>query len=686
MPLRIFTLFFLILSFQKTVGQEVLWASEVLSYSSEKSDVFNSPKYRSVQILGTPSVYPQMADSPCAWEPNGSQYGEDYVKVGFTKAIDVQQIAIIENLNPGAIARIFGYDEAGTEYLLYQNTGQKTTVKSRFWRVFVKPMKQPINAIKIVVNHRISKGRKQYDAIAISDSQNFIEFNINVAKDIPDDLQKENLGPTVNSPYGEVAPIITPDGNTLYFTRLNHPDNIRDENDKDAEIKQDIWFSKRNIAGVWMPPENLGPPVNDANLNAAATASASGSGLFVLNLYKPGGRQEIGLSRTTFSDGKWSYPEEVRITDFQAKKTEKDKAANTEYAISHDENILVMALNRLPSFGNNDLYVSFKEADGSYSRPKNMGSILNTADNEGSPFLSADNKTLYFNSKGHPGFGDSDIFMTKRLDETWTNWSEPLNLGPKINTERWDAFFTIPASGEFAYLSSDNNSLGGEDIFRINLFKSIKPDAVAILDGSIMEKDVNTIIDTPLGLKSNSDSLNLKGFNIEINPDTKAYKVILPVGFKYYFDINEKGYLSLQDSLDLTREGNYREITKNFHLSPIREGSKMVLENLIFAQGKYEIETSSYDELEKLVKIMKEYPKMRILLEGHTDNQGDFTLNVKLAKDRVDEVRNYLVKKGKISGSRIDTKSWGPIKPISSNSTPETRKKNRRVEFTILKM
>ena len=112
----------------------------------------------------------------------------------------------------------------------------------------------------------------------------------------------------------------------------------------------------------------------------------------------------------------------------------------------------------------------------------------------------------------------------------------------------------------------------------------------------------------------------------------------------------------------------------------------MVLENLIFAQGKYEIETSSYDELEKLVKIMKEYPKMRILLEGHTDNQGDFTLNVKLAKDRVDEVKSYLIKKGKISSSRIETKSWGPIKPISSNSTPETRKKNRRVEFTILKM
>lgn len=666
-------------------AQEVLWASEVLDYSSEKTDFSQSPKNRAAQILGTPSVYPQMTESPCAWEPNGSEYGEDYIKVGFEKAISVRQVAVIENVNPGAIARIFGYDESGIEYLLYQNSGEKTSVTKRFWRVFPEPMPRKLNAIKLVVNHRISKGSKQYDAIAISDSPDLIEFDINLAKDIPENLQKENLGPAINSIYGEVAPLITPDGNTLYFTRSDHPENIRDSNNKDAEILQDVWSSTRNANGSWSTPKNLGRPVNDESLNAAATTSASGNSLFILNIYKPDGSHASGLSRTFFADGKWAFPEEVKITDYQARNNNENKPPTTEFSISHDENVLIMGLNRLPSFGNNDLYVSFKQGNGSYSRPVNMGSVLNTAANEGTPFLSADNKTLYFNSEGHPGYGSADIYLSRRLDDTWLNWTKPLNLGPQINSSRWDAFFTIPASGEYAYMSSDNNSIGGEDIFRINLFASIKPEAVAILDGKIMESGSNLTLSVPLKIRSNSDSLNQNGFKIEVN-ENQEYKIILPVGFKYYFDLAATGYLGLTDSLDLSSETVYREMKKNFFLTAIKEGQKMILENLIFAQGKFEIQKSSFDELDKIIGIMKDYPAMEVLLEGHTDNQGDFTLNVELAKNRVDAVKAYLIEKGGIEASRIETKSWGSIRPISSNSTPETRKKNRRVEFTILKM
>jgi outer membrane protein OmpA-like peptidoglycan-associated protein len=686
MSIRFYSILFLFAISPEIFSQEVLWGKEVMDYSSEKWDAFRSPKNRAIQILGTPSIYPQMKESPCAWEPNGSQYGEDYIKIGFEKAIPVRQIAIIENVNPGAIARIFGYDEDGQEHLLFQNSGQKTTVPSRFWRVLIEPMPRKINAIKLVINHRISSGQKQIDAVAISDSQDFIEFDINLAEGIPENLLKENLGPLVNSPFGEVAPIITPDGNTLYFTRSKHPENILDQKNKDAEILQDIWYSAKNAQGLWAAAKNLGRPVNDEGMNAAATASANGNSLYILNVYGKDGTRSIGLSKTTLNGGKWSFPEEIVITDFQAKKNDDSETPATEFTISHDENILIMGLNRVPSFGNNDLYVSFREKDGNYSRPINMGNVLNTADNEGTPFLSADNKTLYFNSEGHPGYGDADIYMSKRLDDTWTNWSVPLNLGPQINSNRWDGFFTIPASGEFAYMSSDNNSIGVEDIFKISLFESIKPEAVAIFSGIIMEEGTNVALNLPLGITSNDEELNKKGFKIEQNPETKEYKIILPIGLKYIFNIAAKGYMPYTDSLDLSTEKDYREISKNFYLVPVREGHKMILENLIFSQGKYQIQKSSFDELEKLIGIMNEYPSMEVLLEGHTDNQGDFTLNVELAQFRVDAVKTYLVDIGKIDESRISTKSWGPIKPISSNSTPETRKKNRRVEFTIIKM
>ena len=686
MSFRLIPLYILLLLSAELKSQEVLWATEILDYSSEETDMYQSPKNRAVQVLGEPSVYPQMSKSPCAWQPNGSEYGEDYIKVGFAKALSVRQVAIIENFNPGAVARIFGYDESGQEHLIYQNSGEKVNVSKRFWRVITEPMTRPLNAIKLVVNHRMSKGIKQYDAIAISDSQVPIEANINLAEDIPEDLQKENLGPVVNSVYGEVAPIITPDGNTLYFTRSHHPDNIKNKKDKDAEILQDVWYSNKNTHGKWSSPRNLGRPVNDEDLNAAATASASGNGLFVLNLYNQDGSHQSGLSRSAVSDGKWSFPEQVKIEDYQARSVEEGKSPTTEFAISHDEKVLIMGLSRLPSYGNNDLYVSFKRKNGSYSRPINMGSALNTADNEGTPFLSADNKTLYFNSEGHPGYGSADIFMSKRLDDTWTNWSEPLNLGPQINSNRWDAFFTIPASGEYAYMSSDFNSIGREDIFKINLFESIKPDPVVILSSRVMEIGTQTVLNVPLSIKSNNDEINEKGLKLEFEEASRTYKIILPVGYKYYLDAQSSGFIGSNDSIDLSSEKNYREITKNLFLTPVRAGHKMILANLIFAQGRYKIQKSSYDELEKLIDIMKEYPAMEVLLEGHTDNQGDFTLNVKLAKDRVDAVKSYIMENGDIAGARISTKSWGPIKPISSNSTPETRKKNRRVEFTIIKM
>ncbi|MFT4733446.1 MAG: outer membrane protein OmpA-like peptidoglycan-associated protein [Algoriphagus sp.] len=686
MALRLISIFFLTILTSDLKSQDVLWATEVLDYSSEKTDMYQSPKNRAIQILGEPSIYPQMGESPCAWEPNGSEYGEDYIKVGFEKAIAIRQVAIVENLNPGAVARIFGYDESGQEYLLYQNPGQKVNDSERFWRVPIEPVNRSLNALKLVINHRISRGRKQFDAIAISDDPTLIEGKINLAKDIPEDLQKENLGPVLNSIYGEVAPIITPDGNTLYFTRSHHPDNIKDSRNNNAEIKQDVWYSNKNAQEKWSSPRNLGRPVNDEDLNAAATASASGDGLFVLNIYNKDGSHQSGLSRSSLSDGKWSFPSEVKIEAYDPRSVADGKPPTTEFAISHDEKVLIMGLSQRPSFGNNDLYVSFKQRNGSYSRPLNMGSVLNSADNEGTPFLSADNKTLYFNSEGHPGYGSADIFMSKRLDDSWTNWSEPLNLGPQINSSRWDAFFTIPASGEYAYMSSDYNSIGREDIFKINLFESIKPEPVVLLSSSVLEVGSDKPLTIPLNIKSNNKEINEKGLKMEFDKSSKTYKIILPVGYKYYLNAKASGFIGASDSIDLSDENTYREINKDLYLTPVRAGNKMILANLIFAQGLYDIQKSSHDELGTLIELMKEYPSMEVLLEGHTDNQGDFTLNVELAKDRVDAVKDYLMEVGGIESVRITTKSWGPIKPISSNSTPETRKKNRRVEFTILKM
>ncbi|CAN1509435.1 OmpA-like domain [Spirosomataceae bacterium] len=675
-------------------SQEILWAAKVLEKSSETVDEIYSPKYRAIQILNKPNVLPQTVSSPCSWRPTGSGFGEDYIKVGFEKAIKVRQVIIGETVSPGAIGRVFGYTKDNTEILLYENRDPAPRLSGRIWNIIIPETQQEINAIKILIVHSLNKGLKEYDAIGISNSDHPYVAKINVAEKLPPNLEKENLGVNVNSKYGEVAPIVSPDGKFLYFTRLNHPDNTKDKTakgEKTVEIPQDVWVSKLNKNGGWDAAVNIGEPINNPANNAAATISADGKSLFVLNVYLPNGKYVAGLSKATMKNKKWELPKQIRIADFQALEVYdekiKVKKTVTEYAISSDEKYLVMGLRRSETFGDKDLYVSLKTSDNSYGKPINLGPILNSAGNEGSPFLAADNKTLYFNSNGHPGYGDADIYVTTRLDDSWTKWTEPVNLGPDINSPEWDGYITIPASGEFAYFSSLKNSLGSDDIFKIKLFPSIKPQMVVLYDFQFKDKVTNNILTPKVSFQALGEVKDTtNAINWTYDEETLLNKSILSIGKKYEINATLESYGDFKATVDLSKETKYKEIKAVFELLPLVQGQKMVLQNLFFDQGQSIIKEESFEELEKVKKIMAENPSMEILLEGHTDNQGDMLKNIKLAEDRVNAVKDYITKDGVVDGKRIGIKSWGPYKPVMRNSSEEARKKNRRVEFTITKM
>lgn len=687
---------FLLLIFHNSYTQEVLWATKVLEKSSETIDESYSPKHRGIQALGKPNVLPQIVSSPCSWRPTGSGFGEDYIKVGFDKAIKVKQIIVGETVNPGAVGRIFGYTPSNQEILLYENTQPAPRQSGRVWNVIIPETKEVISAVKLLIVHQLSKGLKEIDAIGISGSETPYIPKINVASNIPADLQKENLGANINSRYGEVAPLVSPDGKNLYFTRLNHPENITQKsskNERPGEIQQDIWVSKLSKNGDWELAQNVGEPLNNPQNNAAATISADGKSLFVLNVYLPNGRFVAGLSKATLKNKKWELPKQIRIADFQAleyyDEKLKLKTTVTEYAISSDEKYLVMGLKRTESFGDKDLYVSFKNADDSYTKPVNLGSILNSAGNEGSPFLAADNKTLYFNSNGHPGYGDADIFVSTRLDDTWTNWSEPINLGPVINSPEWDGYITIPASGEYAYFSSSKNSVGSDDIFKVKLFPAIKPQIVNLFDFQFKDKATQAVLTPVTNIhiqETANDTMKVNAPVVNFDEETGTFKTILVTGKKYQVTAKLDGYGDINTMVDLTKESRYKEIKKVFEMLPMVAGQKMVLQHLLFDQGLAVIREESHEELEKIKHLMQDNPSMEILLEGHTDNQGDMFKNIKLAEDRVIAVKNYLCEDGKINPKRIKVKSWGPYKPVERNTSEEARKKNRRVEFTIIKM
>lgn len=489
--------------------------------------------------------------------------------------------------------------------------------------------------------------------------------------DNPISNPKENLGTDVNTSYSELIPVIAPDGKTIYFVRDDYPGNVGDDQDHN-----DIWYTKLN-GEEWAKAKNMGRPLNNDGHNFVISVTPDNNSLILNGTYTAFGEDGgngISISNQ-LKDGSWSIPKKIEIENFY----NDDDYQN--FTFSPDLQTIIMSIERSDDTeGESDLYVSFKKSNGQYTEPKNLGPDVNTFDEEGTPFLAADGKTLYFYSEGHRGYGSADIFISKRLDNTWTNWSEPLNLGPNINTAKWDAYFTLDAKGEYAYFVSSNNSIGEEDIFRVKLQEELQPDPVVLIYGKVFDNNTKK----PLSSEILYDDLKT---NEEVgvansNPGTGEYKIILPYGKSYGFFAKKKGYMALSDNIDLTDIQEYTEIERDLYLVPIAVNEQIVLNNVFFQKGKADLYSSSYSELDRLVDLMKENPEIKIEILGHTNNIGDRQQLMDLSEQRAESVKKYIVEQG-ITESRITTKGHGPNKPIATNDTPEGRKKNQRVEFKI---
>ncbi len=495
---------------------------------------------------------------------------------------------------------------------------------------------------------------------------------------------KKNLGGAINTPYEELGPIISADGNTLYILRDEHPENItktifsmneKGEGNKKTIYTNDIWVANKQN-GTWNNAQQMGAPLNNEGHNFVISVSPDNNQLLVANEYLPDGKpggDGISLTRKT-AEG-WQTPQKVAIeNDYNHNKF-------VSYFLSSDNKHLIMSLEQDDSYGDLDLYISTLKKDGSWSKPINMGPQLNSRGSESTAFLAADNRTLYFSSNGWPGYGSNDIFVSRRLDNSWTRWSIPQNLGPEVNTDEWEGYYSVPASGDYAYLASYTNSIGMSDIFQIKIHDAAKPDAVMLLKGVVRDKKTNEGIGTKITIYDLDNDIEVA--EALSNAVDGSFEIVLPKGGNYSFYAEKKGYHSLREAKDLSGLEAYREVTFDLSLAPLEQGESFVLNNIFFIQGKNVLKPHSYPELNKLVQQLNENPNMKILVEGHTDNVGKPELNLKLSEERAEVVANYLIKKG-VTASRISSKGYGGTKPVASNNSESTRKLNRRVEFRIL--
>lgn len=494
---------------------------------------------------------------------------------------------------------------------------------------------------------------------------------LNLAGDQPEMSPREQLSNAVNSVSEEFSPVISPDGTMLYFTRDDNPGigNLQ---------KDDIWYSRLNN-NQWAPCEKMSAPLNNEGDCSVVSVSTDNQTLLLRGNYDEA--DTVGTSRGLYmthnGNAGWEKPTRVTVEGYENFSDAED------FRLSSDKTILLSSLETDQSVGERDLYVSFLKEDNTWSKPLNLGTTVNTISEDFSPFLAADNATLYYSSFGMPSVGKADIYVTRRLDDTWQNWSPPQNLGSSINTELVDEGFTLAANGTEAYVSSEKNSIGKADIFKVKLPPPVQPNSVVLIYGKVFDMSTKETIGTTIEYEDLEEEKQIG--KAQSHAKTGEYKIILPYGEHYGINAALEGYLPLRENVDIVEKKPYQEIHLDLYLMPIRAGENIVMNNLFFAPGRALIAIKSYSELRKMIAVLKKYDKMRITIAGHTDDGAGRESKGylrKLSLRRAEAVKNYFAQSG-ISKDRVNTIGYGMEKPLVENTSEENRAKNRRVEFII---
>ena len=513
----------------------------------------------------------------------------------------------------------------------------------------------------------------------------------------------EPLGPGVNSYADEQNPVMSPDGQRLYFTRRGHADNVGGRRDPG-----DIWYAERADDQTWSEARHAGAKLNNAQYNGVVGFDRD-ERMLVHGHYQPSGApaRTQGLSVSTSSGSGWSVPEALDIPYFYTKSKHRSGT------LHRSGDILIVTLQSYDTRGGEDLYVLFRQGNG-WTEPRNLGPSVNTPYQEMTPFLAPDGKTLFFASNGYEGFGSRDIYVSVRLDDTWKNWSNPKNLGPTVNSEGTELSYYVPEESDYAYLSTTQNSDGLGDLVRVRISEEQteqlatvdttiavpvtqapepepvdtvaaveEPPAVSTVPvrGTITNKDAQQPIVAKLTFRSlKKDTTQVT----EVQTDADgSFSVPLPPDDDYALTVAAEGFIPARDRISTGPVGT-EALVRDYALTPLEVGSTVNLENVLFDRGNATMLPGSYETLDEVVTLLRENPDLEIEVAGHTDNQGRADLNLALSKERAVAVKQYLVEQG-AEPQRITERGYGGTRPLVSNAIEEERSKNRRVEFTILK-
>ncbi|RPH29961.1 MAG: OmpA family protein [Bacteroidales bacterium] len=363
-----------------------------------------------------------------------------------------------------------------------------------------------------------------------------------------------NLGANVNSAYSEINPILSTDGKTLYFTRVNHP-----ENTVGKVNSQDVWFSTLNDDGTWSEAKRLPKEVNIGRYNSILAALSDGKTFMINGVYNRKGTMwlERGFSLIEKNDSTWGKPIPIKVKGFARKN--RGRAA-TAY-ITPDKEYLFISFAPSNNSAKLTIYVSKKKEENRYSKPKALKGEVNNGRSAEAPFLSGDGNTLYYSGNFKGKRNSYDFYKSTRTDATYINWSKPELLTDSTNTPDWDSYYKLNAKGSWAYYCSVNKSLGKSDIFRVKIFEE---NPYVKVTGLILNKQTEALMLTDTSYQI---LVNGKPFpGLKIDKASASYEALLPFDSLYSIKPDMNNWIGMPSEVDTRGLKEYAESKLNLYL------------------------------------------------------------------------------------------------------------------------
>lgn len=483
------------------------------------------------------------------------------------------------------------------------------------------------------------------------------------------DIDVIRVSGNINTQNAEYINFVNEDKTVLYFTRK---EPLKTESIDGRNFIERIFYSEYKN-DEWQPPIELTFPwQNNSNLGAV-TFSVDSRTLIFTGCYFPEGVGSCDIYFSRKAGDNWLMP-------YNAGLNINSSGWDSQAVLSSNGKMLFFSSKRGNGNGGSDIWYSKRDKNGNWSKPVNAGNTVNTSYDEMSPFLSADNKTLYFSSNGHPGLGGFDLFVA-RIDTTGT-WNNVTNLGVPVNSAQNEINIFISLDGQTAWISSDRgNKKKNFDIFFMTIPEAVAPEKTFYFKGvTLSAKDHKPlwadVILTDLQTGKTLDSTRSDAVN-------GRFLAVIHPGINYAVNIYKRGYMFLSENLNLENSYQQSNIYDTFYLQPIDSGSITNLYNINFDFDKADLKPTSLPELKRLIKFLNDNPEVKIEISGHTDRKGSGKYNLILSEKRAKSVFLYLINNG-INENRLTYKGYGYLQPICTDTTDECAAKNRRTEIKIL--